>query len=151
MMAGVTRIALLLVLAMFSGCSSDVSDPEEQVRAWLIAMHEAAEEKERGDIMAGISPAYIDVRGNSRDDIDKLLRLYFFRQNTITLLSNIDEVNVIGGTAAEVSMTVGMAGTNNSALGISADAYRFELELEFDGDDWKLISARWGELGEQLR
>ena len=151
MMARVTRIALLLVLAMLSSCGGDVSDPEQQVRAWMRAMHEAAEEKERGDIMAGISPAYIDARGNSRDDIDKLLRVYFFRQNTVTLLSNIDEVKVIGGTAAEVSITVGMAGTNNSALGISADAYRFELELELDGDDWLLISARWGELGEQLR
>jgi hypothetical protein len=151
MMARVTRIPLLLVLGLLSSCGGDVSDPEEQVRAWLSAMHEAAEEKERGGIVAGISPAYIDVRGNSRDDIDKLLRVYFFRQNTITLLSNIDEVNVIGGTAAEVSMTVGMAGTNSSALGISADAYRFELELELDGDDWKLISARWGELGERLR
>lgn len=144
-------MALLLCLAMLAGCGGDVSDPEEQVRAWVQAMHEAAEEKARGDIVAGISPAYVDARGNSREDIDKMLRLYFFRQNTVTLLSSIDEVNVIGGTAAEVSITVGMAGTNNSALGISADAYRFELELELDGDDWLLISARWGELGEQLR
>lgn len=151
MMARVTRIALMLVLAIFASCGSDVSDPEEQVRTWVRAMHEAAEEKARGDILDGISPAYVDARGNSRDDIDKLLRVYFLRQNTVTLLSNIDEVNVIGGTAAEVSMTVGMAGTNDSALGISADAYRFELELELDSDDWLLISARWGELGEQLR
>ncbi len=141
----------LLVLAILASCGGDVSDPEEQVRAWVRAMHEAAEDKARGDIVAGISPAYVDARGNSRDDIDKLLRVYFFRQNTVTLLSSIDEVNVIGGTAAEVSITVGMAGTNNSALGISADAYRFELELEFDGDDWLLISARWGQLGDQLR
>lgn len=151
MTARLTQIALLLVLAMLSSCSSDVSDPEEKVRAWVHVMHEAAEAKERGVIVAGISPAYVDARGNRRDDIDKLLRVYFFRQNTITLLSNINEVNVIGGTAAEVSITVGMAGTNDSALGISADAYRFELELELDGDDWLLISARWGELGDQLR
>ena len=144
-------MTLLLVLAMTAGCSSDVSDPEEQVRAWVRDMHEAAEEKARGDIVDGISAAYVDARGNSRDDIDKLLRVYFFRQNTVTLLSKIDEVNVIDGTAAEVSITVGMAGTNDSALGISADAYRFELELEFDDDDWQLISARWGQLGEQLR
>ena len=144
-------MTLLLVLAMMASCSSDVSDPEEQVRAWVRAMHEAAEEKARGDIVDGISAAYVDARGNSRDDIDKLLRVYFFRQNTVTLLSKIDEVNVIDGTVAEVSIKVGMAGTNDSALGISADAYRFELELEFDDDDWQLISARWGELGEQLR
>jgi hypothetical protein len=32
-------------------------------------------------------------------------------------------------------------------LGFSADAYRFEMELARDGDDWLLISGRWGEVG----
>jgi len=151
MMTSVTRIVLLLVLTQVAGCGGDVSDPETQIRAWVGAMQEAAEEKARGDVLAGISPAYVDARGNSRDDIDNLLRVYFLRQSKIALLSTVDEVRVIGGTAAEVSMTVGMAGTNNSALGFTADAYRFELELEHDGDDWQLISARWGEMGDQVR
>ena len=151
MTASLTRIVLLLMLTPISGCGGDASDPEQQVRAWLNAMHVAAEEKDRRDIMANISPAYVDTRGNSRDDIDKLLRLYFLRQNKIALLNSVDGIRVIAGTAAEVSMTVAMAGTNNSALGISADAYRFELELEHDGSEWQLISARWGELGEQVR
>jgi hypothetical protein len=113
-------------------------------------MQEAAEEKDRKAIVANISPAYVDARDHSRDDIDHLLRLYFLRQNKVALLGRIDEVRIIGDTAAEVSVTVGMAATNNSALGLSADAYRFELELEHDGDDWKLISARWGQLGDQV-
>jgi hypothetical protein len=44
-----------------------------------------------------------------------------------------------------------MAGTNDGVLGFSADAYRFELELEKDGDDWQLIAARWGELGDEIK
>ena len=43
-----------------------------------------------------------------------------------------------------------LAGTNDGVFGFSADAFRFQLELERDGDDWLLISARWGELGEEL-
>ena len=43
-----------------------------------------------------------------------------------------------------------MAGSNEGVLGFSADAYDFALELELDGDDWQLISARWGELGREL-
>ena len=150
MMASLTRIALLVLLTFVASCADVADDPEQQVRAWVEAMQEAAEEKARGDIVANISPAYVDSRGYGRDDIDRLLRLYFLRQNTVVLMSRIDEVRVIGGTAAEVSITVGMAATNDRAFGISADAYRFELELEHDGDDWKLISARWGELGEQF-
>ncbi len=151
MTASLTRLVLLLLLASIPGCGGDASDPELQVRAWLDAMHVAAEEKARRDIVANISPAYVDTRGNSRDDIDNLLRWYFLQQNKIALLNSVDDIRVIGETAAEVTLTVAMAGTNNSALGISADAYRFELELEHDGNDWQLISARWGELGEQVR
>lgn len=150
MTASLTRLVLLLLLASIAGCGGDASDPEKQVRAWLNAMHVAAEEKARRDIVAHISPAYVDTRGNSRDDIDKLLRWYFLQQNKIALLNSVDDIRVVGETAAEVTLTVAMAGTNNSALGISADAYRFELELEHDGNDWQLISARWGELGEQV-
>ena len=150
MIARLTRIALLLLLISVVSCSVDEGEPEQQVRAWVSAMQVAAEEKDRKAIVANISLAYVDARGHSRDDIDHLLRLYFLRQNKVALLGRIDEVRIIGDTAAEVSVTVGMAATNNSALGLSADAYRFELELEHDGDDWKLISARWGQLGDQV-
>jgi len=150
MIARLTGIALLLLLTSVVSCSVDEGDPEHQVRAWVGAMQEAAEEKDRKAIVASVSPAYVDARGHSRDDVDKLLRLYFLRQNKIALLGRIDDVRIVGETAAEVSVTLGMAATNDSALGLSADAYRFELELEHDGDDWKLISARWGQLGDQV-
>ena len=150
MMASLTRIASLLLLVLLAGCGGDIDDPEQQVRAWVDAMQEAAEEKARGDIVENISSAYVDSHGYDRDDIDRLLRLYFLRQDKVVLMSHIDDIRIVDGTAAEVSITVGMAASNDSALGISADAYRFELELEHDGDDWRLISARWGQLGDQL-
>ena len=53
---------------------------------------------------------------------------------------------MMGDTAAMVDVTVGMAGTNNDVLGLSADAYRFEFELEKPDDEWVLIGARWGDL-----
>jgi hypothetical protein len=67
------------------------------------------------------------------------------------LLPNIEEITVYGDTAAKLVMTVGMAGTNDGVFGFSADAYRFDLELEKNGDDWQLIAARWGELGDEIR
>ena len=98
-----------------------------------------------------ISPSYADNRGYERDRIDVMLRVYFFRQDRISLLPRIEEITVYDNTAAKVVMTVGMAGTNDGVLGFSADAYRFAFELEKDVDDWQLISARWGELGDELR
>ncbi len=141
------RSALLIsVLAVVAACGT-AEGPEEQVRAWIDRGVEAAESKSRRELVGMISPAYSDARGNSRDDIENLLRLYFLRARTVNLLPRISEVRVIADEIAEVEMTVGMAGATDSALGFSADAYRFELELERDGDDWQLISARWAEVG----
>lgn len=142
---------LVLLCSTIAACGGPATGAEEQVRDWLRQGQAAAEAKERRALMRMISPAYADARGNSRDDVENLLRIYFLRQQKVGLVTRIEELTVIGGTAAEVSLAVAMAGTNDSAIGFSADAYRFTLELEYDGDDWLLIAARWGQLGSDLR
>ncbi len=146
------RSALLIaLLACVAACGGEASGPEDQVRAWIATGVEAAEAKERRDLVDMISPAYADARGNGREDIENMLRLYFLRAQTVNLVPHISEIRVIADDVAEVEMTVGMAGATDSALGFSADAYRFELQLERSGDDWRLISARWAEIGTELR
>ena len=98
-----------------------------------------------------ISPDYADARGYDRDAIEKRLRVYFLRQDNIQLLTSVDDLKLYGDTAAEVELTVAMAGTNDGAFGFSADAYRFLMELEKGDNGWRLISARWGELGGELQ
>ncbi len=142
---GVASLAAVLLAA----CGGEGSTPEDEIRAWVDAVQEAAEAKDRREIVERISEAYVDGRGNSREDVENMLRVMFLRQGTIVLLPSIDSIEIIDGTVAEVAVTVGMAGTNQNVFGLSADAYRFELELERGNSDWKLISARWGELGTQ--
>jgi len=145
-------LCIIGVAALALGaCGGSDSAPEEELRAWVAAGVEAATEKDRRELIGMISDSYTDARGNERSDIESLLRVYFFRQHKIALLTSIEEITVFDGTAAKIEMTVGMAGTNDSLLGLSADAYRFELELENDADEWQLISARWGELGDEIR
>ena len=153
MMKGLTRtLFTIIVLACVApGCGGPASAPEEELRAWVATGVEAAENKERRKLMGMVANAYADARGNERDDIDGLLRVYFLRQNNITLLPKIEEITVYDDTAGKIVMTVGMAGTNDGVLGFSADAYRFALELEKNANEWQLISARWGELGDELR
>lgn len=145
------RFGLVLISLSLAGCGGSTADPEDAVRTWVSSAEVAAEEKDRRGIVEMISENYADVRGNERKDIDNLLRLYFLRQKAITILTKVDAVTMFGTTAAKVSLTTGMAGTNDGILGLSADAYRFELELENDGDDWLLIGARWGGLGKELK
>lgn len=140
-----------VTLLMLTACGEPPSEPEAELRAWVAAGIEAAEKKERRNLVGMISGSYADARGNERGDIENLLRVYFLRQNKIALLPKIEEITVYGDTAAKLIMTVGMAGTNDGAFGFSADAYRIELELEKDGDDWELLAARWGELGDEIK
>ncbi len=139
-----------LVCCWLVACGDPPTPPEEAVRAWVAQGQQAAEEKDRRALVKLISPAYADSRGNSRDEIENLFRLYFLRQHSIALLTKIEAVRVFDDSAAELELTVGMASTHDGVLGFSADAYRFKMELERDGDDWLLISGRWGEVGGEI-
>jgi len=148
----VRRLILSLCLLLVAACGGESPDhnPEDEIREWVARGEAAAEEKERGELLDMISADYADGRGNDHDGIGDMLRVYFFRQNSIALLTNIDSISMMGDTAALVDLTVGMAGTNSGALGLSADAYRFEFELEKPDEEWLLIGARWGALGGDL-
>lgn len=140
------------MLALLLGaCGGSATGPEEEIRAWVRQGHEAAEAKDRGMLLDMMAPSYTDARGHSRDDIENLFRFYFLRQQKVALITRIEELDVYDGTAARLVLAVGMAGTNDNLLGFSADAYRFEMELERHDDDWLLMSARWGEFGGELR
>ena len=145
------RLLAWLVCLALSACGGPASAPEEEIREWVRVGVEAAQAKERRQLVGMISPAYADTRGNQRDDIENILRWYFLRMNSVRLVTSIEDITVIGDTAAEVVVKVAMAGTRDGVLGFSADAYRFALELERGSDDWRLISARWGELGKEMK
>ncbi len=98
--------------------------------------------------MKMVSASYSDSRGNDRAAIENLLRFYFLRQDSVTLATKIDSLEIFDGTAAEIRVSVAMAGSNDSAIGFSADAKKFLLELELVNDEWQLQSARWSGLGE---
>lgn len=144
-------LKLGLVCVFLAGCGGPESSAEEALRAWIAAAEAAAEEKDRRRLLAMISNGYVDSRGNRYEDVDSLLRLYFLRQDTVAIVTNIDEIVVTADTAAKITLTVGMAGRNNmSSFGIDADAYNFELELENTEDEWILIGSRWGQVGKEL-
>jgi hypothetical protein len=144
-------LAAAFLCLWLAGCGGPTQGPEAALRAWVALGQERAEAKDRRGLVDMISPGYVDARGNSRDDISDLLRIYFLRTQSVALITKIDELNVYGDDAGKVALTVGMAGTHDGTFGFSADAYRFEMELERDGGNWLLMSARWGEVGEDMR
>jgi hypothetical protein len=135
---------------LLAACGGPAAAPEEALRQWIADAEAAAEDLDRRGLLAMVSENYADGRGNDRESIDELLRLYFLRQKSVALVMKIDELNVIGDSAAEILVTAAGVGTTTRALGVNADAYQFSLELEKTDDEWLLIGAQWGQLGQEL-
>jgi len=133
---------------MLAACGGADEGPEAAIRAWVERGEAAAESKDRNALMDMVSPAYADSRGNDRDAIGQRLWFYFQRQGSVALLTRIDELNVVGDSAAELVLQVAMAGTEAGAGGFDADAWTIEMELVRDDGEWLLIGARWAGLGE---
>lgn len=143
-------VALFVVSIVLAACGGPSVGPEEQLRLWVQNAEAHAEAKDRAALMDMISSAYTDARGYDAEEVDRLFRLYFLRIQDVSLVSKIDEINVSADSAAEMLLTVGMLGQTGGTLGLDADAYRFALELERDGDEWLLIGARYAPLGHDL-
>lgn len=141
---------IITVCAVLAACGGASGGPEQALREWVDAAEAAAEEKDRRGLLGMISDSYSDPRGNDIDAIDGLLRFYFLRQQLVALTTSIQEIEVSGDTAANIFLTVAMAGSNDR-MGFSADAYKFHFELVLDDDEWVLVGARWAELGQELR
>ena len=153
-MTRLRRIATLAALAVgaslwLAGCGDGGNDPRSALRTWVAEAEQEAEERDRRALMRRVAESYADARGNDRARLEQLFRYYFLRQKNFAFLTTIDDIRLFDGSAAELTLTVAMAGSAGG-LNVSADAYRFELELEKQDGDWQLIGARWGELGQEL-
>lgn len=131
-----------VLAALLVACAAP-EPPEQAVRAWLERAEAAAEARDRDALLELVSERYRDAEGNDRAAIDSRLRLYFLRHRHIAILSTIEEVAIAGGSAARVVLTATLAGTGQSVLEVGAEALRFELELELEDGDWRLIGASW--------
>ena len=143
-------ITLSMIGVLLAACGGPSTGPEEALRQWVADAEAAAEDLDRRGLVAMVSDNYADGRGNDRAAVEKLLRFYFLRQKSVALVTKIDKLNVTDQTAAEILITAAGVGTTTLMLGVNADAYQFALELEKNDDEWMLIGARWGELGQEL-
>lgn len=143
-------ITACMLCVLLTACGGPSGGPEEALRQWIAESEAAAEDLDRRGLLSMVSENYADARGNDRQALGKILRLYFLRQKSVALVVKIDELTIVDETAAEILVTAAGVGTTTRALGVNADAYQFSLELEKDDDEWFLIGARWGELGQEL-
>lgn len=136
-----------LLLLLLGACGDD-GQAESQLRAWVAAAEVAVESRSLQQVSTLISPAYRDNKGHNRADLGRLLQGYFQRHRQIHLLTRIASVLPDeSGNSGRVTVFVAMAGvpvaSPSDLAGLRADYYRFDLLLEKEGGQWRLIHANW--------
>lgn len=140
-------LAALAVAAVSNSCGGDPERPEAQIRRVLGAMEEAVE---RGDVSAfkeHISERYADDYGNDRRELMATVTFHVMRNGRRHAWLRIRQVDVREPSRAEVSLAAGLAGRPvrgpEDLAGLRADVYAVDLDLEREGQDWRVVWARW--------
>jgi len=136
----------IAVLLLLGACSDDEISPEEEIRQFIERGVEAAERRSVDDLGDLTHPDYRDQKGYNREQLGKLLQVYFLRHRDIHLFTRIDSIQLLADNHAEVKLHVAMAGSVISDItalrGLRAQIYRFELQL-VKRDEWLLQHAKW--------
>ena len=133
----------MVLATLLVACSQ--SDPETEIRARLDEAVAAAEQRDTGFFRDLISQDYRDSRGGRRDDVINRVRGGFLRYPRIRVASQIQDVELQGTEKAQVVVVAGLTGDQGNLLaGLSADLYRFELDMVRDDDGrWRIIAGDW--------
>lgn len=143
-LVGTLRLAALLPLALLTACGPDDS-PEQQVRSVIQQMEHAAEERDTSAMIALLSPEYRDAHGNGPEEVRRIVRGYFLVNQSIRLLSRVQELTFPHPDEARVTVVVAMVGREAEAAGVwplTADLETFDLVLRRESTDWRITWAR---------
>ena len=139
-------IFVLSCVSLLLACSEEALTPEQEIRQFVDKAAEAAENRSADDLDELMHRDYLDQKGYNKKQLGKLLRVYFFRNKNIFLLTRISEIEYLADNQARVDLHVAMAASAisdvNALTGLRAQMYRFELQL-IKQDEWLLQNARW--------
>jgi hypothetical protein len=134
---------MILALAALAGCG-DADSPEQQVRAVIDQMEAAAEQRDIGDLAEHLSENYRDSNGMGPEEAARYLRGYFIANQSIHLLTRVEQLEFPIDGEARAQVLVGMAGREAAATNqwdLAADLHTFKIALRREGDDWKVSFA----------
>lgn len=136
------RRAFFLAFFLLFACRE--SDP---IAAKIDEIAEAAEDRDVSDVMRHISPNF----EGDRAEVEGYLKRTFFAYKSFDV-SVLDLRSQVSGDEAWATFRVNMIGVPKTIGGIDqymprSSSYRFEVSLRDEGGDWKVVSARWDDLG----
>jgi hypothetical protein len=139
----------LVALLAVAGCS--VSTPEDEVRAVMEQVVDAAESQDVAALMEHVSDGYADGGGRDKAGLRGLVAFYLRQHGAVHVLYREQEVALSSPDAARARAAVALAGqpigSGIDLTKMQADLYRVRMELSRTGGDWRITSAEWEPAG----
>jgi hypothetical protein len=139
-----------LTLIVLASCSRD-DTPEQRVRAFVDRVAASAEDRAWGDFDAYLTGDYNDAQGLTRKEVLGIVTRYILAHRSIHVFQRVRTIEVRDAHHARVVVLAALAGSPVAGLEdlnrLSADLYRFELELKDDGNGFKVSRAAWQPVG----
>lgn len=129
-----------MTLAALAACG-DKDSPEQQVRGVIEQMEQAAENRDVGDLKAHLSEEYRDGNGMGAEEAARYVRGYFIANQSIHLLTRIEELTFPTEGEARAQVLVGVLGRDAAASNqwdLAADLHTFKIALRREDDEWKV-------------
>ncbi|MCI0569804.1 MAG: hypothetical protein L0Y66_03565 [Myxococcaceae bacterium] len=147
---GAAVVAGLAVLLLWPGRNVPA---EEQVRRRMVQMAAAAEERNLGDVMEGVSDSFRSTEGWGKDDLRRVLAAQLLRGQWVRIFLDVDAPTQVSGDEVAVSARLFFARSDAEDLAHLAresvvDAYAVEgtFRREADGE-WRAVQASHRRLG----
>lgn len=141
-----TSFTLVLALAACLASCGDAESPEQQIRQVIQQMEKAAEARDVGDLVQHLSSEYRDKNGLDSQAAARYARGYFIANQSIHLLTRIEEIEFPFQDEARARVLIGMVGTDADAAGnwdLAADLVEFNIALRQEDGEWKVSFAEW--------
>lgn len=138
---------ILIFLFLSSSCSSNRSQPEDEIYAFINTAENFIEEHQGRKAKQVIAIDYSDDRQRSKKDLEQILTYYLLKHKKIHILKHISSITFStpeNSTAIVFAAMAGRGGEIKDMLAtLQTDVYRFTFTLKKAEDSWLLISADW--------
>jgi hypothetical protein len=136
------RAALALLLLALFACAEETT-PEQQVRAALATLEEAAERGDTSAFADGVSAAYSDPYGHDREKLRAFVAFHVMQSGRgREVVVRVRDVAFTDESRAVVALALGLAGARGAG-GLGAEVYAVDLDLVREDDAWRVSWAQW--------
>lgn len=138
-------IQLLVILLLFS-CTEQLT-PEESLKAYVASFTNAVNKRKMSRMRKGVSDNYNDGSSRTKKEILQIISSYFLRNKSFSVSTRIDSI-FLSNDNLSAKMIVYAAISNvdfssNDFQILQAEIHRFDIEVESESEQWKLITATW--------